>query len=65
MYVIAAEDTDLKEAIKTYLGDVGDPNIAELQQILEGGGYELPASLEDVASIDELEDINTKASTTG
>ncbi len=61
MYVIAAEDPDLKEAIKTYLGDVCDPNIAELQQILEGGGYELPASLEDVASIDELEDINTKA----
>ncbi len=61
IYHIAAKDPELKEAIETYLGDVCDPNIGELQQILEGSGYELPASLENVASLNELEDIDTKA----
>jgi hypothetical protein len=45
LYVASAKDPQIKEAIKTYLEDVCNPNIMEMKQILDDYGYGLPAPL--------------------
>lgn len=59
--IAAARDPELKEAIRIYLNDVCNPNFEELKEILERGGYELPASVENVKSPDEVADVETDA----
>ncbi|WP_205703086.1 hypothetical protein [Janibacter indicus] len=50
LYIAAAQDEELKELISLYLSDVCDPNVAEMQTLLESAGYELPLPLEAAPS---------------
>lgn len=61
LYIAAAKDPQINEAIKIYLEDVCNPNIAEMKKILEDGGYQLPAPLEEATSPDKVADIDTNA----
>ncbi|MDT7531205.1 DUF3231 family protein [Sphingopyxis sp. SE2] len=61
LYIASAKDPQIKEAIKVYLEDVCNPNIAEMKKILEDGGYMLPAPLEEATSPDQVRDIDTNA----
>jgi hypothetical protein len=56
LYLAAVKDPQIKEAIKTYLEDVCNPNIYEMKKILEDGGYALPAPLEETMSPDKVPD---------
>lgn len=61
LYVAAAKDPQIKEAIKIYLEDVCNPNIGEMKKILEEDGYQLPAPLEEAVSPDKVPDMETNA----
>jgi hypothetical protein len=50
LYIAAARDDELKDIIGVYLKDVCDPNVMEMQTLLEKGGYELPLPLEAAPS---------------
>ncbi len=61
LYIQSAADEKLAEAIKVYLGDVCDPNFSEMKALLEDNGYALPASPDDVASLDDVPQTPTPA----
>jgi hypothetical protein len=61
LYIAAAKDPQLKEAITVYLDDVCYPNLHEMKHILEDDGYMLPAPLEEATTPDEVPDIDTNA----
>nr|WP_015061140.1 hypothetical protein [Pseudomonas sp. K-62]BAM13976.1 hypothetical protein [Pseudomonas sp. K-62] len=61
LYIAAARDTQIKEAITVYLNDVCYPNLHEMKRILEVDGYMLPAPLEEAVTPDEVPSIETNA----
>jgi hypothetical protein len=61
LYIASAKDPQIKEAIKTYLEDVCNPNIMEMKKILDDYGYGLPAPLEKTVSPDKVADTPTNA----
>lgn len=50
MYIAAAKDPEVKEAIKTYLEEVCNLNFSSLKRILQDGGYDVPVSEQNVTS---------------
>ncbi|ACL42468.1 hypothetical protein Achl_4517 (plasmid) [Pseudarthrobacter chlorophenolicus A6] len=46
IYIATARDQELKELISLYEKDVCDPNIAEMQELLESSGYTVPLPLD-------------------
>lgn len=61
MYIAVAKDPDVKEAIKTYLKDVCNPNFSSLKKILQDGGYAVPVSEQNMTSPDKVQVIQTNA----
>lgn len=61
LYIAAARDPEIKEAIKVYLQDVCNPNIMEMKKILDDGSYMLPAPLEETTSPDQVREMDTNA----
>lgn len=62
VYIQHASDSELEEAIEIYRHDVCEPNLTEMKELLDEGGYEVPKqyNAESAAkSVDELEDIQT------
>ena len=59
--IAAARDPEIKEAIRIYMSDVCYPNLKEMKQILDQGGYKLPVSLEKATRPEEVADIQTNA----
>ncbi|WP_217585096.1 hypothetical protein [Microbacterium sp. GbtcB4] len=46
IYIATARDQELKDLISLYLKDVCDPNVAEMQALLESSGYTVPLPLD-------------------
>ncbi len=61
LYIAAAKDPQIKEAIGVYLRDVCYPNLHEMKKILEDDGYMLPAPLEEATTPDQVPVIDTSA----
>ncbi len=61
LYIAAAKDPQIKEAIGVYLRDVCYPNLREMKKILEDDGYMLPAPLDEAAMPEEVAGIETNA----
>lgn len=54
----------IRSSMLSYRKDVCEPNVTEMKQILENGGYRLPApynAVSDAKSLDELGSIQTDA----
>ncbi len=64
LYIAAAKDPQIKEAIGVYLRDVCYPNLREMKKILEDDGYRLPApynAVSDAKSLEQLGQLRTDA----
>jgi hypothetical protein len=61
MYIAAAKDPEIKQAIKTYLMDVCMPNFMSLKKILQDGGYDVPVSEQNDTKPDQVQDVQTNA----
>jgi hypothetical protein len=64
LYIQTLKNPMIKKSMETYRHDVCEPNLTEMKNILEEGGYELPAPYNaktDAKSVDELGNLETDA----
>jgi hypothetical protein len=64
LYIQALRSSKLREMMEIYRHDVCEPNQTEMKNILDEGGYELPApynAIHDAKSVDFLGQIETDA----
>lgn len=61
MYIAAAKDSEIKQAIKTYLMDVCNQNFMSMKKILQDGGYDVPVSEQNATSPDKVHDVQINA----
>lgn len=64
LYIQVLKNPMLRKSMLTYRRDVCEPNLTEMRNILQDGGYELPApynGVADAATIDELGSLETGA----
>jgi hypothetical protein len=59
LYLAAVKEPKIREAIRIYLDDVCNPNIHEMKNLLEKGGYPPPAPLEETVSPDKVQHWDT------
>jgi hypothetical protein len=64
LYIQVLRMPKLRQMMETYRHDVCEPNLTEMKNILDEGGYEPPApfnAMRDAKSVDELGKIDTDA----
>ncbi|WP_158633665.1 DUF3231 family protein [Tautonia sociabilis] len=59
LYIQAAEDPEVKEAVLTYRHDVCEPNLTEMKAILDGPGYMEPQPYNAETEHKSLEELGT------
>lgn len=64
LYIQVLQNPMLRQSMETYRHDVCEPNLTEMKQILDHGGYELPApynAITDAKSQEALGKLKTEA----
>ncbi len=64
LYTQVLENAMLRQSMETYRHDVCEPNLAEMKELLDAGGYELPAPYNaetEARTVDELGELETDA----
>lgn len=64
LFIQVLKNPMIRSSMLSYRKDVCEPNVTEMKQILENGGYRLPApynAVSDAKSLDELGSIQTDA----
>jgi hypothetical protein len=64
LYIQVLKNPMIRESMEVYRHDVCEPNLTEMKNILEEGGYELPAPYNaktDAKSVEELGNLETDA----
>jgi hypothetical protein len=63
LYIQAAQEQDVKQAIEIYRHDVCEPNLTELQTILEQDGYMLPKDYNAKSAAKSVQELGDLPST--